>query len=219
MQVDLMDELLAGLITFIIFAIGWLVSYAASRWVFRRSASQMKALEERLRTEDPRNMVLRRKEMHGYFLVLIHFIWLMFIIIFEFVIIAGRTDPETNGWLAGAPLLTTYIALFIIAIVPVQALEPGYSVVVANDEGIRQLRPGLRGYKEKAKIPWDSVVSVDYYGGSNQIAGIAIAGSGQAINVRLDSDNFDPLCALLMSKVPRDSFSVPAYNYCRIYVN
>jgi hypothetical protein len=176
-------------------------------------------MEDRLRTEDPHNMVLRRKEMHGYFLVLIHFIWLMFIIIFEFVIIAGRTDPETNGWLAGAPLLTTYIALFILAIVPVQALEPGYSVVVANDEGIRQLRPGLRGYKEKAKIPWDSVVSVDYYGGSNQIAGIAIAGSGQAINVRLDSDNFDPLCALLMSKVPRDSFSVPAYNYCRIYVN
>ncbi|WP_236993835.1 hypothetical protein [Methanomassiliicoccus luminyensis] len=210
---------MACLITFGAFAIGWLVSYAASRWVFRRSASRMKALEDRLRTEDPRNMVLWRKQMHGYFFGFIHFFWIVFILLFELSIIFGGTDPWTDGTMRDLPTFTLCFTIVVVTLAPLQSLESGFSVVVANDEGIRQLRPGLRGYKEKAKIPWDSVVSVDYYGGSNQIAGIAIAGSGQAINVRLDSDNFDPLCALLMSKVPRDSFSVPAYNYCRIYVN
>ena len=48
-----MDELLAGLVTPIIFAIGWLVSYAASRWIFRRSTNRM---IERIQGKGPNAM-------------------------------------------------------------------------------------------------------------------------------------------------------------------
>ena len=214
-----MDEWLVGLITLGIFATGWFISYTAAKWIFRYSTNRMTRLEERLRNEDPRNVVLWRKGMHGYYLGVIHFGWIILIILFEMVIFVGGTDQVTDVMSTAAPTLAVFTTIFIIIMSPLQALESGFSVVVANSDGIRRLRPGLRGHKEKARMSWDDIVGVDRSGGTNQIAGIAIAGSGRVIHVRLDAGNFGPFCNLLVKKVPQDSFSIPAYSYCRIYTD
>ena len=214
-----MDKLLVGLITLGIFAAGWFISYTVAKWIFRYSTNRMTRLEERLRNEDPRNVVLWRKGMQGYYLGGLHFLWLVFIVFLEVVIFTSATDSLDEGIPPIIPILSIIYTLFIIAMAPVQALESGFSVVVANSDGIRRLRPGLRGHKEKARMSWDDIVGVDRSGGTNQIAGIAIAGSGRVIHVRLDANNFGPFCNLLVKKVPQDSFSIPAYSYCRIYTD
>jgi len=216
-----MDEWLVGLITLGIFATGWCVSYAAAKWIFRCSTNRMTRLEERLRSEDPGNIVLWRRGIHGYYLGAIHFGWIVLIILFEIVIFVGGTGQVTDVLNAAAPTLTIvfFTTIFIIAMAPLQALESGFSVVVANDDGIRRLRPGLRGRKETARISWDDIVGVDRSGGTNQIDGIAIAGSGRVIHVRMDANNLGPLCDRLIKRVPRNSFTIPAYSYCRIYAD
>lgn len=214
-----MDEWLVGLITLGIFATGWFISYTAAKWIFRYSTNRMEALERKLRSEDPGNIVLWRKGMQGYFMGFIHFYWITLIIMFEVVTFVGGTDQVTDVMSTDIPKLAIIFTLVLISLAPLQALESGFSVVVANSDGIRRLRPGLRGHKEKARMSWDDIVGVDRSGGTNQIAGIAIAGSGRVIHVRLDANNFGPFCNLLVKKVPQDSFSIPAYSYCRIYTD
>lgn len=214
-----MDEWLVGLITLGIFATGWCVSYAAAKWIFRCSTNRMTRLEERLLSEDPGNIVLWRKGMQGYFLGFVHFYWIVFIIMFEVITFVGGTDQVTDVMSTAIPELAIIFTLVLINLAPLQALESGFSVVVANDDGIRRLRPGLRGRKETARISWDDVVGVDRSGGTNQIDGIAIAGSGRVIHVRMDANNLGPLCDRLIKRVPRDSFTIPAHSYCRIYAD
>lgn len=214
-----MDEWLFGLITLGIFAAGWCVSYAAAKWIFRCSMNRMKALERKLRSEDPGNIVLWRKSMYGYYLGFIHFGWIIYIILFEIATFVGGTDQVTDVMNTAIPELAIVLTLVLISLAPLQALESGFSVVVANDDGIRQLRPGLRGRKEKARMSWDDIVGVGYSGGTNQIAAIVIAGSGRVIRVRVDANNFGPLCNQLIKRVPRDSFSIPAHSYCRVYAD
>lgn len=214
-----MDEWLVGLITLGMFATGWFISYTAAKWIFRYSTNRMTRLEERLRSEDPGNIVLWRKGMQGYFMGFVHFYWIVFIIMFEMITFVGGTDQVTDVLNTAIPKLAIIFTLVLISLAPLQALESGFSVVVANDDGIRRLRPGLRGRKETARMSWDDIVGVDRSGGTNQIDGIAIAGSGRVISVRVDANNFGPLCNQLIMRVPRDSFSIPAHNYCRIYAD
>lgn len=200
-----------------IFAAGWLISYGTARLLFYHDKKRKVRLESRIRSEDPKAVIIRRGDAVSslYMIWGVHFIFLVLAITFCWVAVDGPDDIEFYASIRGVLSIAGFITLLSIGCSWLATVEYGYTVTVMNDQGIRQLKRGLVGYELKDSMTWSEIEGIDME--QNDLPRLFLRGQGKCVAVFADCYNFGTLCKKLTGTVTRDMVDHHTYDRLSIY--
>jgi hypothetical protein len=214
-----MDKAFVGLVTLAAYVVGMLLTYTFSWLVFNYFKWKAKRFHKELNSNET-NLVVWREGMSGLFVgYVVGFLWITFIVVWEFVIMYDHSPTTTDEMIHVTTILAGIFALVCCLCAIVTAIEGTFYIVAVNDSGVQRYRIDLVGYKPSASIDWDDVTEIRSYRGAGHEASFGVVGNGETIWISNDSNDLTPLCDLMMKKVARDTFTIEAYSNCRVFAS